>query len=52
MDLQAHDSSIQEKGNEALRLLNQIATDMIRRMMLNVSLLKLLPRLQLIVKNA
>lgn len=28
---QTHDSAMQEKNNEILRLLNQIATDMIRK---------------------
>lgn len=31
MDAQAHESAMQEKNNEILRLLNQIATDMIRK---------------------
>ena len=31
MDAQAHDSAMQEKNSEVLRLLNQIATEMIRK---------------------
>lgn len=31
MDAQTHDSAMQEKNDEILRLLNQIATDMIRK---------------------
>ena len=31
MDARAHDSAMREKDSEVLRLLNQIATDMIRK---------------------